>query len=70
MKLVDPDEDDDEQKCTISISLMQKYRRQLKVARKTLDDLEEAIGFDILKVSETERNISVTMKEYHMNINI
>ncbi len=50
VKLSDPDKGDDEQTCTLCVSLMQKYRRQLKVKRKTTEDLEEAIGFDILKV--------------------
>lgn len=50
MKLEDPDEDDDFDKCTVIVSLMQKYRRMKR--SMGLDFL--TIGFEIYKVHETD----------------
>lgn len=51
MKLTDTDEADDVDTCTAIVSLMQKYRRQMKTSLKQTENLEEAVGFDILKVT-------------------
>ena len=53
VKLTDTDETDDVDTCTLIISLMQKFRRQMKTTLQKTENLEEAIGFDILKVSYT-----------------
>ncbi|CAG9797112.1 unnamed protein product [Chironomus riparius] len=50
MKLEDPDEDDDIDKCTVIVSLMQKYRRMKRSIG--LDFL--TIGFEIYQVRETD----------------
>ncbi len=49
IKLLDSD-DDENTKSTLVVSLMQKYRRQMKTDMLNTEGLEEAIGFDILKV--------------------
>ena len=51
VKLTDPDETDDVDTCTLIVSLMQKFRRQLKTSTKKTENQEEAIGFDVLKVN-------------------
>lgn len=50
MKLEDPDEDDDIDKCTVIVSLMQKYRRMKRSVG--LDFL--TIGFEIYQVREKD----------------
>lgn len=50
MHVVDPDEDDDEDKCTVVISLMQKDGRKLRIVTKSDDDTNAAFGFNLLKV--------------------
>ncbi len=50
MHVVDPDEEDDEEKCTVVVSLMQKDGRKLRIIQKTDDNGNQAIGFDLLKV--------------------
>ena len=51
VKLTDPDETDDVDTCTLIVSLMQKFRRQMKTSTKKTENQEEAIGFDVLKVN-------------------
>ena len=41
--------------CTVIVSLMQKYRRQMKTQTESVENLEEAIGFDVLKVINLRR---------------
>lgn len=50
MRLTDTDVTDDADTGTVIVSLMQKYRRQMKTELQSTENVEEAIGFDILKV--------------------
>ena len=43
-------DDDDNDKCTLVVSLMQKYTRVRKTVEKS-DDTESPIGFDVFKVA-------------------
>ena len=54
VKLTDTDEMDDVDTCTLIVSLMQKFRRQMKTSTKKTENQEEAIGFDVLKVKKTK----------------
>ena len=49
VRLCDTDDDEDD-KCTLVVSLMQKYARVKKTIEKK-QDTEIAIGFDVFKVS-------------------
>lgn len=56
--LEDPDEEDEERKCTIIVALMQKNRRaQRKIGAECL-----TIGFAVYQVSR--KNIDVNLKKY------
>ena len=49
VKLTDTDETDDVDTCTLIISLMQKFRRQMKTTLQKTENLEEAIGLTFLR---------------------
>ncbi len=49
VQMTDTDNEDNT-KSTLVVSLMQKYRRQMKTDLLNTAGLEEAIGFDILRV--------------------
>ena len=55
MTVTDPDENDEEEVCTVIVGLMQKDRRKLK--KKGMANL--TIGFDIYDVSDTNITIIV-----------
>ena len=50
MTLTDPDEYDDDDKCTLIVSLMQKPDLTMRTKRKT-EFINEEINFDVYKVS-------------------
>ncbi|ELU01678.1 hypothetical protein CAPTEDRAFT_182806 [Capitella teleta] len=61
IRLTDPDEDDDEELCTLVVSLVQKFTRRRKTFEKT-DDTQGAIGYDVYRV----RNDAVELEGLHV----
>lgn len=60
MKLEDPDEEDDEDKCTVLVSLMQKNQRR----KRTLGLDFLTIGFEIYRVKESDLHQKPMKKQF------
>ncbi len=50
--LVDPDPNDNDDRCTLIVSLMQKYTRENRMKRPNSDSLEEYIQFSLFRIRE------------------
>ena len=60
VRLVDVDENDEDEECTLVVSLMQKYARARRTTEKS-DTTDTAIGFDIYKVGGLYREVSMEL---------